>query len=346
MKITLDPGHGKNSNKGVLSGYYEGTQMFKLAEYLKAELEKYRNVTVYLTKDEVSDNPSLDERGKTAVNNGSELFISLHSNAASDEKAHGVSLFRSVNNGESAELGRKLGAGIASLMYSQTGNTYLRGVFTRTYQSFSGRTLDYYGVIRSSVKGGMKYSFIIEHGFHTNKLECAYLLKEENLKALAKKEAKIIADYFGLVLKGVGEGTESETVYTVQKGDTLSRIAAMYGVSVSEIVLLNGIKNPDFITVGQVLVISRSTATANEFSVGDRVRIKEYKTTYFPDGRRFSSWVHDYDYIVSKIADSNGNYVYRNGDRCVLLGRKINRITGAESSAINSWCSVNYINKV
>ena len=43
--------------------------------------------------------------------------------------------------------------------------------------------------------------------------------------------------------------------YTVQPGDTLSAIAATYGVSVDSIVALNGISDPNFISVGQELLI-------------------------------------------------------------------------------------------
>ena len=43
--------------------------------------------------------------------------------------------------------------------------------------------------------------------------------------------------------------------YTVQKGDSLSEIAAMYGITVSEIVELNGIADKNKIRAGQVLKI-------------------------------------------------------------------------------------------
>jgi len=45
------------------------------------------------------------------------------------------------------------------------------------------------------------------------------------------------------------------TTYVVQSGDTLSRIAARYGVTVAAITQANGIANPNRIYVGQVLVI-------------------------------------------------------------------------------------------
>ena len=43
--------------------------------------------------------------------------------------------------------------------------------------------------------------------------------------------------------------------YTVKRGDTLSSIAKLYGTTVEALVASNGIKNPDVIYVGQILVI-------------------------------------------------------------------------------------------
>ena len=45
-------------------------------------------------------------------------------------------------------------------------------------------------------------------------------------------------------------------VYAVKKGDSLSKIAKEYGVSVSSIVAENAIKNANLIKVGQVLSIT------------------------------------------------------------------------------------------
>ena len=43
--------------------------------------------------------------------------------------------------------------------------------------------------------------------------------------------------------------------YTVKRGDNLTRIAQAYGVTVSDLVQWNNIKNPNLIFVGQVLVV-------------------------------------------------------------------------------------------
>lgn len=54
-------------------------------------------------------------------------------------------------------------------------------------------------------------------------------------------------------------GTDNTTVYTVRKGDTLSHIALWYHTTVSELVNLNGIKNPNLIYPGQRILISNSS---------------------------------------------------------------------------------------
>lgn len=51
----------------------------------------------------------------------------------------------------------------------------------------------------------------------------------------------------------------AEEFYTIQQGDTLSRIAQSFGVSVSDLIAYNGIANPDSIQAGQRLKIPPST---------------------------------------------------------------------------------------
>ena len=49
------------------------------------------------------------------------------------------------------------------------------------------------------------------------------------------------------------------TVYTVKKGDTLPKIAQKYGTTTSFLAKLNGIKNPNYIVVGQKIQITADT---------------------------------------------------------------------------------------
>lgn len=56
--------------------------------------------------------------------------------------------------------------------------------------------------------------------------------------------------------------TTVESVYTVQKGDTLSKIASKYGTTVDELVKLNNIKNKNLIHVGQKIKV-KGTVNSN-----------------------------------------------------------------------------------
>ena len=69
--------------------------------------------------------------------------------------------------------------------------------------------------------------------------------------------------YAGQVLKIYSSGENaSTTTYTVQSGDTLSGIAARFGVTVSQLCQWNNIANPNFIYVGQVLTIYRDASSS------------------------------------------------------------------------------------
>lgn len=194
IKVVLDAGHGKAGNPyPPQKGYYEGTQMWKLANYLKTELEAY-GIEVITTRPNINDDPSLLTRGQTAGKNKCDLFLSLHSNApasASDTKPTGSVVYYSVTEPKNKELADKLGNKVSELM-----GHYYRGSLTRTYES--NATIDYYGVIRASAQSGCKRAFIIEHGYHTNPKDSAFLIVDDNLKKLAVAEAEIIAGYFGV----------------------------------------------------------------------------------------------------------------------------------------------------
>ena len=65
--------------------------------------------------------------------------------------------------------------------------------------------------------------------------------------------------------KEAGDDQSWDFEYTVRKGDTLSGIAARFGMSLADIVKLNGIADPNLIYVGQVLKISCSGLGKDDF---------------------------------------------------------------------------------
>src|SRR3989304_4518651 len=58
-----------------------------------------------------------------------------------------------------------------------------------------------------------------------------------------------------LLLLSPGESLDASGDYTVAEGDTLSELAATFDVSVQLLAEVNGIEDPDFILVGQVIGI-------------------------------------------------------------------------------------------
>ncbi len=212
--IVLDPGHGQYGNKSPNNTkYIEGTQMWHLANKLKVTLETY-GFEVITTRPNITDNPSLDARGKTAGKKGACMFLSLHSNAPGKNadgtytpSVTGSVVYYSMTRTENKTLADALGNKVSEIM-----GHYYRGSKTRQYPSRPG--IDYYGVIRSSAQSGCKCAMLIEHGFHTNIADSNFLLDGGNLQKLADAESEIIADYFGMTKTEQSE----DILYRVQIG--------------------------------------------------------------------------------------------------------------------------------
>lgn len=96
----------------------------------------------------------------------------------------------------------------------------------------------------------------------------------------------------------VGGDTSGETVYTVVKGDTLSKIATQYGTTYQVLAKYNGIANPNLIHVGQKIRIP-GTAKAPSIKVGSKVRVRNGATTY--TGGSLAKYVYTTVYTVIQV---------------------------------------------
>ncbi len=56
--------------------------------------------------------------------------------------------------------------------------------------------------------------------------------------------------------------------YTIKKGDSLSGIAKMFGLTTVELAAYNGITNPEYVQAGQVLKIPQPGETTSTTTVG------------------------------------------------------------------------------
>ncbi|MDG0815918.1 N-acetylmuramoyl-L-alanine amidase family protein [Bdellovibrio svalbardensis] len=90
--IVIDPGHGGTDTGAVHSNIKEADLVLKVANKLKALLEKNEKFKVTMTR-AADRNISLPDRVKLAEGSKADLFVSLHANAASDQRAKGVEFF-------------------------------------------------------------------------------------------------------------------------------------------------------------------------------------------------------------------------------------------------------------
>ena len=86
--------------------------------------------------------------------------------------------------------------------------------------------------------------------------------------------------------------TNADT-YTVKSGDTLSGIASKYNTTIENLVAINGISNPNLISVGQVLKLKGELSTGN-------------KTYTVVAGDNLSSIANRFNTTVERICSLNG----------------------------------------
>lgn len=186
MKICIDAGHyGKYNPSTVVSGYYESEFTWKFHLLLKAELEKY-GVTVTTTRTNQKSDLGLQTRGKKSA--GCDLFISIHSNACGVENVD-YPLACCCVSGKADSIGQKLANTVAKVMGTRQNGRIIKKV--------GNGNADWYGVLRGAAMVGVP-GILLEHSFHTNTNATKWLMNDANLAAMAKAEAKTIAEHYGL----------------------------------------------------------------------------------------------------------------------------------------------------
>jgi N-acetylmuramoyl-L-alanine amidase len=225
LHIMLDPGHGGVDTGAVYSGAKEAELVLKIAHSVKALLDKDPQFQVSITR--TSDRMlSLQERVHMAENKKADLFVSLHANAASDQRAKGVEFFFQNNmppdeeslflasqenqamiaSQESHEVSggdevskkgdvsailedlRRQNRMLSSLRFTQT----LTNVWDADNKAASSsiKQAPFYVISKTSMP-----SVLIEIGFLTNPRELKKLLNKEYQSDLAQKIYKALVSY-------------------------------------------------------------------------------------------------------------------------------------------------------
>ncbi len=187
-KILLAQGHGagKEHNRGGLY-FNEGDNNYYYSLELKKELETYEGIQVDLARKNINDNPTLAQRA--AMGQGYDLYLAIHSNAASPE-------VRGTEVWDSVERPNRALAKVICDVTAELFNHRNRGVKYKEGQP----GFNWYGELRFNQA---KSAMIVENGFHTNKDDCLFF--KNNHKQLAVVQARAIASFYGLKKKAVKE---------------------------------------------------------------------------------------------------------------------------------------------
>ncbi|MGN1276971.1 MAG: RICIN domain-containing protein, partial [Floccifex sp.] len=206
--ICLDPGHGGNDSGTYTyyssqDGLYEKYYNLKIAQYCKQELEKYANVTVYMTRYD-DTNLGLQERAQVAADYGASYLISIHLNGLNGTNRGAVVFYPNTNyRPDLSEDGKVVAQSILNELTSL--GIQSMGIRTNTidghdekYDYPDGSEGDYYGVIRHAKNYGIT-GLIIEHCFADNKQDFDdFLSSEAKLQNLGIADATGIAKALGL----------------------------------------------------------------------------------------------------------------------------------------------------
>ena len=205
--IVICAGHDANHPGASGSGLQEEQLTFKVAQYCKAELEKYSGVQVYLDRDSVacaypgqSSGYCLNQRIIDAAAKGATTFVDIHFNKANGA-AYGAEVYVPNNSYSSAihQDGENLGNNILAQLSAL--GLYNRGTkvkdCTTNDRDENGILEDYYTTNNLSKAYGMT-GIIVEHAFLDNASDAAKLKNESFLQQLGVADATGIANAYGL----------------------------------------------------------------------------------------------------------------------------------------------------
>ena len=332
IRVMIDAGHdGKRNQSPVLKSYYESDFAWKVSNYLGEELTNVYGIEVGYTRKSQNEVKDVVARGTCAK--GYDLLISEHSNAVNDPTVDRVSAIYLANDDTTGidEVSKE----VAEIMVRAVSDTMGIKSAPKAYYKLAGYDRndngittddDYYGILYGAHKVGTA-ALIIENGFHTNLKDARWLSDDANVRKLAKAQAKVIANYFGITAKNAPKDDEptfipdnkAETVaYKVVKGDTLAKIASKYGTTVNEIMALNPIiRKANVISVGWVLTIPVGT------SVHLTKRIKTYTVKNGDSLSKIAATLTKAGTKVTwlQIANANGikiPYVVRKGQVLII----------------------------
>ena len=280
LVVAIDPGHG-GKDTGAIGPHktYEKTVTLAIAKRLKRYIDAQPGMRAVLTRDRDIFIP-LEKRVEIAHRKHADLFISIHADSyPAVKKVRGGAVYVLSTKGASSLMAKLLAN-------SENANLMDPKLLSQKHKdvAFALSDMAREANIRASRKLAQNVLFEMQKSvaMHKHQVQSAdfAVLKSIDIPSLLietafisnpSEERKLTRHYFQTKLaKSIARGVKrfvhkradepiwGETMfvhYRVQKGDTLSEIAANYKISVKQLKRLNHIQNANQLYVGKKLRI-------------------------------------------------------------------------------------------
>ena len=211
LVVCISPGHGADDPGASFT--WNGVEIaerelnLKIAQYCKAELDKYEGIKAYLVRSDNTTDWSIAEMVSYAQSKNADLYVSIHLNSTSPKgqptEANGAEVWIPHGNtsyqAEAQQKAQELAQNILDRLVSLGLNN--RGLKIRYSESGKepypdGAVADYLGEIYRCRLAGIP-GIIVEHAFVNNEHDATnFLMTEEGLKSLGVADAQGILKYF------------------------------------------------------------------------------------------------------------------------------------------------------
>lgn len=190
LVIVIDPGHGGEEEGGMYDSFVEKELTLITAKAMKEELEKYEDVTVYLTRED-DRKLSLEERVAFAKEVNADFLFCLHYNLSKDHNTlFGAECWVSA-------FGRHYSEGYAfadiEIGALEDLGLYSRGIKTR----LGKKGTDYYGIIRHAAEQDLT-CVLIEHCHMDHENDRPFCEGRKQWETFGRLDAASAAKYFHL----------------------------------------------------------------------------------------------------------------------------------------------------
>lgn len=294
IKIGLDGGHGLyTAGKQTPDGIKEWSLNDKVRDKVVGILADYDCEFVHVDNNEGNTDEPLANRVSKYLSAGVEVFVSLHHNAYTGtwNKATGVEVW--VDRNATADDMR-----LAECIYKKLVE----------YTGLPGRGIkkENFTVINQNKIPAV----LIEGGFMDSSNDYKVITSDVGQTAYARSVAEGLIEFCNLKKKEI----TNEIVYTVVKGDSLSKIAEKYGTTWQKLAEYNNLDKPNLIREGQKIRIPATnkveTKTEPKIVVGSTVKVKEGAKTY--TGGKLADFVYKRKHKVKEVKGDRAVITYNN----------------------------------